>query len=44
MTIDLVLRVLATVCFFLVAINAPPSRLSYLGAGLFLWVLTTFTH
>jgi len=38
MTIGLVLRVAALVCFVLVALNVPNTRINLLGAGLSLWV------
>ena len=38
MSIVLLMRVAAVVCFVLVALNVPNSRINYLGLGLTLWV------
>jgi hypothetical protein len=40
MTIDLVLLVLALVCFLAAAANIPSPRVSLIGAGLALWILS----
>jgi len=40
MTIDLVLLVLALVCFLAAAANIPSPRVGLLGAGLALWILS----
>jgi len=40
MTIDLILLVLALVCFLAAAANIPSPRLNLIGAGLALWILS----
>ena len=40
LTIDLLLLIVAAICFLLAALNVPSSRVSLIGAGLFCWVLT----
>lgn len=38
MTIALLMRIAALICFVLVALKVPPTRIDYLGAGLTLWL------
>ncbi len=40
LTLDLVLLILAAVCFALVAFNVAVTRINLLALGLLLWVLT----
>lgn len=40
MSIDLILLIVAAICFALAAVNAAVPRVNLIGAGLFFWVLT----
>lgn len=44
MTINLILEILAVICFFVAAIGVPVSRVNLIALGLFFWLLSSMVR